>query len=614
MAANQNVIDELVVKLTLDASEYKKADKATSQLVDTTEKKLQTVDAKRKKRENEQQKRNREALKSVKELTIGFKALALTVGGLLGVGGGGGLVASVVALAGMETNLRRTAVSTGLSNRELQAWGASVRRLGGDAQAGAQAVADLAKEQQQFSLTGQGPTLQAFASLGVRIGPKTPVADLLGQAQEIYRAAPEPQKQQYENVLSARGVSADLILAIKSEKNVRDEFAKSYAESASENRKALDAVTDGLAALNNAAASVANSIATVLQPYIEQFATFVSNGAREMSGFVDRVVAAGGGVDGFLHVLNSESPQIAAALNVLGKGLTVFAQTVDVATYGLKLIAGALRFTFDWLDRKLSFLTGGNGKTTPLKDAVGVVGDAVKDAWQTALAAARTDGVTHLSDAATPARLTPARPRASTPAITKQSTNRSATGGADAARRIMYKLTSQYGFSVAEAAGIVANIEGESTFNPAAYNPNGGGNGARGLFQWRGERSRKFRQMTGVEPNHATEDEQLRFFATDPYERRMAALALRGSNSAASAGARFSRIFEAHNERALDAKRGLRAQEFANSFASAQNDSTPSVGQQFNIQNVTVQANSPQELASGLQRQTGVQNYNSAVR
>ncbi|NEL74557.1 MAG: hypothetical protein G3W60_21820, partial [Xanthomonas perforans] len=98
---------------------------------------------------------------------------------------------------------------------------ATARRLGADAQAGADAIAGLAKERQQFELTGQAPTMQALARLGVNTNKNIPIQDVLAQAQQIYRAAPAGQQQQIENSLSAQGVSSDLILMIKSERDVR---------------------------------------------------------------------------------------------------------------------------------------------------------------------------------------------------------------------------------------------------------------------------------------------------------------------------------------------------------------------------------------------------------
>jgi hypothetical protein len=606
MAANQNVIDELVVKLTLDAKDYQDKDKLIINLINKTEVSLKDADSKQKKRDREQKKRNQETLKGVKELAQGFKNLALTVGAMLGIGSAAGIVGAVVALANMETGLRRAAVSTGLSNRELQAYGSTMRRLGADAQGGAQAIADLAREQKQFNITGQAPTLQAFARLGIRANSTTNIADILAQAQQTYRQATPAQKNQIESGLAAQGVSADLIVAIKSEKDIREEFARSYAESAEENRKALDAVTDGLTALGNAAANVANSIATVLQPYIEQFSGYVSDGAQRVSQFVDRVMAAGGGVDGFLKVLNEDSPEVAALLKDLQTGLTVFAQAIDLATYGLKLIGEGLKGVYDWLDNKLSILGGGKGETHPLKDAVGTVKDAIVWAWKGSLQDARNEGVTHLSGEASGVRLSSgAARRIAGGALSPGGATGPLNAGPGGAQEIMQYLVTRHGFTVPQAAAVAANAQGESTLRPNAVSPDGG---ALGLMQWRGPRIAAFRKQFGINPNQATWQQQMDFLATNDYER---GLLNKSFEAAGPIGQNVSRIFEAHGNVAEDVRRGSAAAQLASAYGGT---TGAGVGQQINIQSMTVQANTPQELVGGITRQSGVQSYNSAVR
>ncbi len=51
------------------------------------------------------------------------------------------------------------------------------------------------------------------------------------------------------------------------------------------------------------------------------------------------------------------------------------------------------------------------------------------------------------------------------------------------------------GYSPAQTAGIMINVNGESGFNPNAYNPAGGGIGAYGLFQWRAGRQRALKSL-----------------------------------------------------------------------------------------------------------------------
>src|SRR6476660_3276205 len=107
--ASQTVVDELVVSLELDAREYKNVDKTVDKVVSNSERKLKKTDDARNKRMKESQ-------AAVKQFGASLRGLALTIGSVLGVGGGAaGISGAVVALTNCETNLRRATVSTGLS-------------------------------------------------------------------------------------------------------------------------------------------------------------------------------------------------------------------------------------------------------------------------------------------------------------------------------------------------------------------------------------------------------------------------------------------------------------------------------------------------------------------
>ena len=94
MANNQNVVDELVVKLKLDTKEYDRADKTVNTKVEKTAGMLS-------------------------KLGKGVAFLATAVAGMS---------AAIVTLVNFEARMRRLAVATGLSNRAMQAWGSTARR------------------------------------------------------------------------------------------------------------------------------------------------------------------------------------------------------------------------------------------------------------------------------------------------------------------------------------------------------------------------------------------------------------------------------------------------------------------------------------------------------
>src|SRR6185503_1900801 len=589
MADNGNVVDELVVKLKLDAAQYERADKEVDNLVTKTEKKRVVEDSKRKKREQDQ-------LKRTKEATRATKGWALAVRGLSTVAGTAALAvtasfAAMSKLAGFETNLRRAAVSTNLSNRELQAWGSTARRLGADAQAGQQAIAELAREQQQFGITGQAPTMQALARLGVNVGQNVSLPDMLEQAQRMYRQSSPAQQRQIESSLSAQGVSNDLIVMIKSETDARQAYAQSVKESATENRSAINAVNAALTTMANSAVNVGNALATIAQPAVQEFAKWVSDGATELSAWNDRVIAAGGGIQGLGTILTQDFPK---SMKVVTDGLQSLGRAVDVLAYGMQEAWRGLEGAFGWLSKREK------KNITPRKPILGFyLDDWLGEKWKELVGVARKEGPAPVEHYL-------------------QSHNSTAGSSAplavSSAQDIMSKLVTHYGLSVDQAAAVAASIGGESSFNPAAFNPAGGGQGARGLFQLRGARISAFQSRYGVLPNQATVDQQLAFAFSDPYERGLIKQALAGAGGPEGLGTSFSRVFEAQGNAAIDAARGRTAAQYAAAYNGPVAGQPGASSAQISISGpVTVQANNPNEFVGGITRLASPQNYSSAT-
>src|SRR5579859_666234 len=618
--ADATVVDELVVQLRLDAEQYKKAEKQVEDQANRIETKQKDRDVKRKRRDEDQQKRWRTLTTEAKAFTRTMGAVVLAVAGL-----GAAVVGSLTSLNAFELGPRRQGVSTGLSNRELQAWGSTARRLGADADAGADAIANLAKEQKQFRLTGEAPTLQAFARAGIRVTPEMAIPDILANAQQVYRGAGPAQRQQLESTLAAQGVSPDLILMIKSEKDARQEYTRSLAEASTENRKALDAMSDALAAMKASTISLANTLATALQPVTERVASWLSQAAVAASDFTDKVMAAGGGVNGFLTVLDQQAPVLSAALREL-------ADIVDVVRLGLTKIAEVIGTITNvgggWADSFNARVQAEIAKprhnplwgvVNTLQNVGKTVAGTAKNLWQQTVEEAHTEGFNIQAPA--PAASTPAAPIAAPAPGQVASIAAPAPGQAAPSNALALtgKLV-QSGLSVPQAAAVVANWQAESGLKPSSFNPAGGGTGARGLANWRGARTAAFVARYGVTPDKATIDQQVQFMLTDPYERTKLTEAFTGGgNNAAALGEAYSRIYEAHGDAAEDALRGQRAATLAAQYRNtlgnpSVNGSTDGNGNTFSIQSMTVIANTPNELASGIARQSGVSPYNSAVR
>lgn len=600
-----DVIDELIIKLTLDAEQYRAAQRRIDDL-DTTTYKKQREKARRTDREQrDQQRRLGDVATTVRSFS---RQVTLAVGVVSGLG----LATLGVAnsFLNFETNLRRQTVGTALSNRQMQAWAATAKRLGADADAGAEAVAALARETQQGVFSGQAPIMAALSQIGVTIGDDTDVQTLLAQAQRRFAEASPEQRRQYENVLSAQGISADLILMLKSEKDLREQYAKSYGQSIEENREQLDKLADTMATVRAAGISAAGTLTTALIPMIEKGSVKLGEWVTDLASFINQVNAAGGGVDGFRIALEDNSPKMAHLLEgfgLLGDVLAGiwpmmqnFGEWLGKLGGGLREQVNRIRNPFgsgglaDAMDaqsqRAHQWLFGRDGENGAANRAALAFDDWLRRA-------SSRPGNTHVTNPALPRNIENDEP---TP------TGRAASVPANG-QAIIASLTGTYGLNTAEAAAVLANLQRESGLNPAAYNPAGGGTGARGLAQWRGARTDAFRRRYGVTPDRATTAQQLEFMMTDAYERQLLNRALRaGGGTAAGMGESVSRIYEAHGNVAEDRNRGRLAAQYAGGPATP----APTV----NIQNLTVQSNDAPGLVQGLQRIDGTQAYNTVIR
>lgn len=134
--------------------------------------------------------------------------------------------------------------------------------------------------------------------------------------------------------------------------------------------------------------------------------------------------------------------------------------------------------------------------------------------------------------------------------------NTSAKPGAMTEREAIQELQDQ-GWSRHKAQGIVANLKHESNLDPRAYNPAGGGQGAKGIAQWRGSRLDDFQKWAGKPIEQSTAKEQLAFLT---YEMRQGkekenAKRFENTSNATDAARAFSRDIERHGNKEEDERR-----------------------------------------------------------
>lgn len=605
------VVDELIVQLTLDAQPYQKVEAQVERNTDRTFRKQQD-------RARVTDRVNKDQQRRLKDVSAGVKAFATQVTAAVGIVTGLGVAVGGVltGFLAFETGLRRQAVGTGLSNKQMQAWSATARRLGADANAGAEALAALAKEQRQGVLTGNAPTLQALGKMGVNIDPSRSLQDILGDAQARYRAAPAGQRQQFEDVLAAQGVSADLILMIKSERDVREAFTQSLSQATEENRKALDQLADSLESMKATAVTVSATLLEALQPAIEEGAAKLSEFATRLATFTKDVQEAGGGVEGFQTALDKNTPALGKLFEGFRLEARLLADATAVVRQGFREWGQLLGPLISRAAQALGYDPGNDDPLNPRLSTGQRAALAVDEWWRGLVGGARTSNAA--ADAGNPYNLPRniedgSDPR--TPNLNPHNLPRNIEddGGAGAgmtgdAQTLMTKLITQYGLTAQQSAAVVANWQRESGLRSSAFNAAGGGTGARGLAQWRGDRTKAFQSRYGVLPDQATLDQQVEFAMTDPYEKSLMRRAFAKGGDAQALGRAYSEIYEAHGNVREDLRRGSDAQRLAATYGG-----NPA-GTQVSIQNMTVQTPDAAGFVGGLQRLPGSQSYNTVIR
>lgn len=115
--------------------------------------------------------------------------------------------------------------------------------------------------------------------------------------------------------------------------------------------------------------------------------------------------------------------------------------------------------------------------------------------------------------------------------------------GGDKETQLLNALTGM-GWSKADASGIVARMNLESGYNSGAYNPAGGGNGARGSLQWRGSRQDDYFRVTGKRAGFGTTADDLIFANWElTHTEAGAGAALRATDDPGQAGALVSSAY-----------------------------------------------------------------------
>lgn len=414
-----------------------------------------------------------ELRESGKEGATFFSALNEQALGLIGtLVGATGLAAIIRGTTESMANLGREAANLNVDPQQLGAFSMALERFGASGQSTRNTLFGINQALETWKLTGQGNILQYLNLIGG--GPNQSPFRILHE----FMAFAQAHKNDASLVnLVGHGLGIDqgtinASLQIKSQAEFQRQYNQALrdAPTAEEVRHA-QALQEKWVGLEQAAIGLANKVTTQLSPALQDVADW---GAKE------------------IH----QNPMLVEAITAIFTGLSAIAGIRIVAsTMGLTGLAGVLGGVATTVERivpvlALLGLTGPAGDIHGKTQAKAISGaNATEEAWMRTHGSAPPQFADHwwLQHAPTALGGIPA-----------------AQTGSSVAAISHYFLSK--GYTPQQVAGILANIQAESGFNPYATN------GTHfGLFQWDKARQAQFAMLFGHPIQRSTPYEQLQF-------------------------------------------------------------------------------------------------------
>lgn len=482
------VVDALVVTLGLDATAFKKgmAD-VNKSLKDTRD------DAGRTGKEMEARGKQAGAFfGSIKNEAIGLFATLL---------GSAGVIQFARTATAELSALGRAALNIGVSAQDLMAFKNAVAANGGSADQAAASFQGLADAMQRWKTLGQlsGSMMGAMSTIGGR-------AD--DTAMDIYRKFAEyadrnkGNRQQNRLIGQLLGLDEGSInLALQGLSKVDKELADAKRRGVPTDQEVaqVQAFAKAQTALGQALAGVGNKIFAAAAPGLTKLLELITEGIEK-------------------------NPQLAATITMIGTALTTLA-ALRLPLWLLGILGGTGAASTGAAAAGAGWLAALSRILGPLA-LVGIAGAAGYKAatdgdfwqrWGTAFSSGkfkwgdssgetpsllgsafrwffggRTEGggAGGAGGGGGGAGANPRTPRTTLP-----------TGPVSDRERAAHDYFRAQGWSEEQTAGILTYLKEESGFRPREYNPAGGGDGARGMGQWRGPRIKRFVDAYGHKPD-----------------------------------------------------------------------------------------------------------------
>lgn len=511
------VIDALVVTLGLNASGFKKG---------------QEEAASASKRFTAEQEQNAKVVAAqAKAMADGFRKVRNELFGLFAASvGAHGFKDFIAGQVQGQAQLGYLSKNLNMQARELDAWGKSVRAVGGNAESFQQSLQSIASGIEQFKLTGDSDVVAMFRALNVNIGDGKklrPYKDMLLDLSDALQRFDEQDQIRIAQSLGLDQGSLNLLRqGRQSVEKLFDQMYKTSSVSEESAKKAQEAQA-AWAGFTAEASATAQTIFNALTPAIID----ATNGLRDLGQWVnDHDQQIGEFFKGAADDVERLAKAIGGLSSGEGSGIAKLA-AIAAAFIAIKGVAGggiggALRFgalgaagyggwrAGEQINEKI--------EGTPTGDVVGSL-VAHTMALFGSKEAKTSIGINDLSD-----------------------------------KQQMASYVKQYfmeqGWTAEQAAGITANLSAESNFDPHAYGDMGR---AYGIAQWHPDRQQEFQKAFGKSIHQSTLEEQLAFVQHELTRgnERTAGNALRQAKTADEAGRIVSERYERPAEKEFEAQR-----------------------------------------------------------
>lgn len=579
-----SIIDALIVTLGLDASAFKKGQReakdSTKRFTAETEENAKKVAG------------------QAKAMADGFRHVRNELLGLFAVSiGANGLKDFIAGSVGNQAQLGYLAKNLDLSARELDAWGKTVKTVGGTAEGFQGSLQNIASGIEAFKLGEDSTVVAGFRAIGINLADSTGKVRsfkdiLLDSADAIQRFTAQDQ------IRWAQMVGIDqptLNLLRQGRKAVSDLYSDMYMASgvtdesvrrAQEAQRVWGEFTGQMSGTGQAIFEAFTPALVELTGLLKEFGVWVNAHRTEISGFFTSLVEGGGN-------LAKELAELDTATDGWSTKLIAASAAIGAVAGGVKLLSSALRGL-------LGIITAPAKISGWVLSALGATGSAILGgigamAYSGELNAGEDEIVRERKKA-------------------EDMASGQISGGDDMASR-MLEFFMQKGWSRAQAAGIVANLSAESGFDHEAVGDSGQ---AYGIAQWHTDRQAEFKKRFGHNIRQSSLEEQAEFvhFELTEGKEKAAGNMLRAAKSAFEAGAIVSEKYERPRDRqqqanargAVAARLGAIPSELgigaaANREISTSNTQTVSNQSEVHIGqlNVQTQATDADGVARGMQ-------------